>query len=106
MNCVLLQIIIKRKLDVISFIYRISRTKQREICTTCSALLGFVDSVTKYEHNEFGSDISFNPLNEHKPIFSCSAEKGNLSPENISAQMQLTKFKKIRIIYTKGKSFR
>ena len=73
----------KGKLDVNSFTYRISTTKERELCTTCRALLVFVNSETKYEHNKIGSDLSFNVLNDHKPNFSCSAEKGNLSPKNI-----------------------
>ena len=36
----------KGKLDVNSFTYRISTTKERELCTTCRALLGFVMSLT------------------------------------------------------------
>ena len=70
------------KLDVISFNYRISTTKKRELCTACRALLGFINSLTKYEHNIISSDLSINVLNDHKPIFSCSADKGNLSPKN------------------------
>ena len=50
--------------------------------TTCRALLVFVKSKSKYEQNKIGSDLSINALNDHKPNFSCSAEKGNLSPEN------------------------
>ena len=71
------------KLYYISFIYRISRTKKRELCTARRALLGFINSLTKYEHNIISSDLSINVLNDHKPIFSCSADKGNLSPEII-----------------------
>ena len=56
---------------------------KNEKTTTCRALLVFVKSKTKYEHNKIGSDLSFNVLNDHKPNFSCSAEKGNLSPKNI-----------------------
>ena len=58
------------KLDVNTFNYRISTTKEREICTTCRALLGFVNSLTKYEHNIIGSDLSINVSSDHKPIFS------------------------------------
>ena len=78
---------------------------KNENSTTCRALLVFVNSKTKYEHNKIGSDLSINVLNDHKPKFSCSAEKGNLSPKNIFAQMHSTKFYKFRIIYTKGKNF-
>ena len=55
---------------------------QNENSTTCRALLVFVNSKTKYEHNKIGSDLSINVLDDHKPNFSCSAEKGNLSPKN------------------------
>ena len=69
------------KLDVISFTYRISTTKKRELCTACRALLGFVISMTKYENNNISSDLSINVLKDHKPIFSCSGDKRNLSPK-------------------------
>ena len=55
---------------------------KNENSTTCRALLVFVKSKTKNEQNKIGSDLSINALNDHKPIFSCSAEKGNLSPKN------------------------
>ena len=54
---------------------------KNENSTTCRALLVFVNS-TKYKHKNIGSDLSKNVLNDHKPNFSCSAEKGNLSPKN------------------------
>ena len=81
-HCVLLQMFNKGKLDVVSLNYRNSTTKERELCTTCRPLLVIVNSKTKYEHNKIGSDLSFTVLNDHKPIFSCSAEKGNLPPKN------------------------
>ena len=55
---------------------------KNENSITCRALLVFVNSKTNYGHNKIGSDLSINALNDHKPIFSCSAEKGNLSPKN------------------------
>ena len=55
---------------------------KNENSTTCRALLVFVKSETKYGHNIIGSDLSINVLNDHKPIFNCSAEKGNLPPKN------------------------
>ena len=54
---------------------------KNENSTTCHALLVFVNSETKYEHNIFGSDLSINVLSDQKPNFRCSAEKGNLSPK-------------------------
>ena len=55
---------------------------KNENSTTCRALLVFVISKTKNGHNKFGSDLSINILKDPKPNFSCSAEKGNLSPKN------------------------
>ena len=71
----------KEKPNVISFNYRYSTTKERELCTTCRALFGFANSLTKYEQDFIGSDLPINVLNDHKPNFSCSAVKGNLSPK-------------------------
>ena len=97
---------IKGKMDVTSINYCISTTTERKLCTTCRAFIGFVNSLTEYEYNIIGSDLSINVLNDHKPFFSCFAEKRNLSPKIIfSAQMQSTKIKKLRIIYTKGNIF-
>ena len=71
----------KGKLDGFSFIHRISTTTERKLSTTCRALIGFVNSKTTYKHNNFGSDLSINVLNDLKPNFSCCAEEGNLSPK-------------------------
>ena len=82
-TCVLLQMFNKGKLDGISFNYPISTTKERKLCTTCRALVGFVNSLTNYDHNVFGSDLSNHVLNDHKASFSCPVEKGKFSPENL-----------------------
>ena len=95
----------KGKLDVISFNNHISTTKERKHCTTCRAFIGFVNSLLEYEHSNTGSDLYINVLNDGKPTFGFFATKGNLSSKLIFAQMQSTKFKKLRIIYTKGKIF-
>ena len=41
---------------------------------------------------------------DHKPLLHCFAKKGNLSPRFYRAQMQLTKFSKLKIIHTPGKN--
>ena len=56
---------------------------KNENSTTCRALLVFVKSKTERNTKNNGSDLSINVLNDQKPNFSCSAEKGNLSPKNI-----------------------
>ena len=36
--------------------------------------------ISKYEHNKIGFDLSINVLSDDEPIFTCFAEKRNLSP--------------------------
>ena len=70
----------KRKLDV-SFNYRNSTTKERELCTTCRALIGFLNSIIKYDINNIDCEVTINVWKDHKPNVSCSAKKSNLSPK-------------------------
>ena len=72
----------KGKLDVISSNYRISTTNEQKLCTTCRALIGFLNSIIKYDTNIIGCEVYMNVWKDHKPIFSCFAEKGNLSPKS------------------------
>ena len=102
-GCVLFQMNEHGKLDVISYISRIFTTNEQKLCTTYRELIGIVYALTIYEHIIIGSAHFINVLNDHKPILSCFTKKGNLSPIFYTAQMQLTKFQKLRIIYTKGK---
>ena len=81
-NCVLLQKIKKGKLDVNSSIYRLSTTKEQKFCTTCRALIGFLNSLIKYDNNNIDCEVTINVCKDHKPIFTCIAEKGNLSPKS------------------------
>ena len=64
---------------------------KNENSTTCRALLVFVSS-KKTNTKNIGSDLFINVLNDQKPNFSCSAEKGNLPPKKNFALMQSTKF--------------
>ena len=83
----------KGKLDVISSNYRISTTKEQKLCTTCRALIGFLNSLIKYDTNNIGCEVIINDWEDHKPIFSCFDERGNVSPKVFFAQMQSNKFK-------------
>ena len=65
---------------------------KNENSTTCRALFVFVKSKRKNEHNIIGSDLSINILNDHEPNFSCSVEKGNLSPKNNFCTNAIDKF--------------
>ena len=69
--------------------------KNGKLCTTCRAIIGFVTSLKKYEHNFIGCDLSLNVLKDHKPTFSSCTEKDKLfSKKKIFAQIPSTKFKK------------
>ena len=72
----------KRKRDVISSNYRISTTEEQKLCTTCRALIGFLNSLIKYDTRKIDCEVTINVWNDHKPNVSCFAEKGNLSPES------------------------
>ena len=72
----------KGKLDVISSNYRISTTKEQKLCTTCRALIGFLNSLLKNVNKNFGCEVTINVWKDHKPIFSCFAEKVNPSPKS------------------------
>ena len=91
---------------IFSFKYRISTTTEQKLCTTCGAFIGFLNSIIKNYNNNIGCEVTINVWKDHKPIFSCFTEKGNLSPKTIFAQIQSNKFKKLHIIYTKEKNFR
>ena len=55
---------------------------KNENSNNCRAILIIVNSKTKNEQKNIGSEFSINVLNDHRPNFSCFAEKGNLSPKN------------------------
>ena len=95
----------KGKLDVISFNYRISKTKEQKLCTTCRALIGIANSVKKYEHSNIGFDLSINVLLITNQFLAVSPRKTTFLPKITFAQMQTTKFRRLRIIYTKGNIF-
>ena len=51
-----------------------------------------------------GSPHPIHIFTDHKPLLHCFTKKGNLSPRFYRAQMQLTKFSKLKIIHTPGKN--
>ena len=51
-----------------------------------------------------GSPHPIHFFTAHKPLLHCFAQKGNLSPRFYRAQMQITKFSKLKIIHTPGKN--
>ena len=57
-----------------------------------------------YEFLIIGSPHPIHIFTDHKPLLHCFTKKGNLSPCFYRAQMQLTKFSKLKIIHTPGKN--
>ena len=74
-------------------------------CTTHQELIGIVTSPTIYEHVTIGSSHFIIVLKDQEPVSSCSIEKSIFSSTSYTAQTQSTEFRKLRIIYTKGKKF-
>ena len=50
-------------------------SKEQKFCTINRELIGIVYSLTKYEHNNIGSDHFIIVLNDHKTILSCFTKK-------------------------------
>ena len=67
-------------------------------------LLGIVHALQIYEFLIIGSPHPIHIFTDHKPLLHCFTKKGNLSPRFYRAQMQLTKFSKLKIIHTPGKN--
>ena len=67
-------------------------------------LLGIVHALQIYEFLIIGSPHPIHIFTDHKPLSHCFTKKGNLSPRFYRAQMQLTKFSKLKIIHTPGKN--
>ena len=67
-------------------------------------LLAIVYALQIYEFLINGSPHPIYIFTDHKPLLHCFAKKRNLSPRFYRAQMQLTKFSKLKIIYTPGKN--
>ena len=64
--------------------------------------LGKVHALQIYEFLIIGSPHPIHRLTDHKPLIHCFTKKGNLSPRFYRAQMQLTKFSKLKFIHNPG----
>ena len=80
--------------------------KNGKLCTTCRALIGFLNSFLKYDASNSGCEVTINVWKDHQPISTVLPRKATFLPKVIFAQMQSNKFKKLHIIYTTGKNFR
>ena len=91
-------------MKVISYNSRILNTQEQKLSTLDRELLAIVYALQIYEFLIIGSPHPIYIFTDHKPLLHCFAKKGNLSPRFYRAQMQLTKFSKLKIIHTPGKN--
>ena len=104
LGAVLFQMNETNKMKVIPYNSRILNTQEQKLSTLDRELLAIVCALQIYEFLIIGSPHPIYIFTDHKPLLHCFAKKGNLSPRFYRAQMQLTKFSKLKIIHTPGKN--
>ena len=104
LGAVLFQINEENTMKVISYNSRIVNTQEQKLSTLDRELLAIVYALQMYEFLIIGSPHPIYILTDQKPFLHSFAKKGNLSPIFYRAQMQLTKFSKLKIIHTPRKN--
>ena len=104
LGAVLFQLNEQNQMKVISYNSRILNPQEQKLSTLESELLGIVHALRIYEFIIYGSPHPIHVFSDHKPLLHCFTKKGILSPRFYRAQMQLTKFPKLKIIHTPGKN--
>ena len=104
LGAVLFQLNEQNKMKVISYNSRILNPQEQKLSTLDRELLGIVHALQIYEFLIIGSPHPKHIFTDHKPLLHCFTKKSNLSPRFYRAQMQLTKFSKLKIIHTPGKN--
>ena len=104
LGAVLFQLNEQNKMKVISYNSRILNPQEQKLSTLDRELLGIVHALQIYEFLIIGSPHPIHIFTDHKPLLHCFTKKGNLSPRFYRAQMQLTKFSKLKITHTPGKN--
>ena len=104
LGAVLFQLNEQNKMKVISYNSRILNPQEQKLSTLDRELLGIVHALQIYDFLIIGSPHPIHIFTDHKPLLYCFTKKGNLSPRFYRAQMQLTKFSKLKIIHTPGKN--
>ena len=89
---------------MVSYNSRILNTQEHKLSTLDREFLAIVYALQIYEFLIIGSPDPIYIFTDHKPLLHCFARKGNLSPRFDRAQMQLTKFSKLKIFHTPGKN--
>ena len=96
----------EKNMRVISYNSRVLNIQEQKLSTLDRELLAKVYALQIYEFFIIGSPHPLYIFTDHKPLLHCFAKKGNLSPRFHRAQMQLTKFSKLKIIHTPGKKLK
>ena len=104
LGAVLFQLNEQNKMKVISYNSRIFNPQEQKLSTLDRDFLGIVHALQIYEFLIIGCPHPIHIFTDHKPLLHCFTKKGNLSPRFYRAQMQLTKFSKLKIIHTPGKN--
>ena len=104
LRAVLFQLNEQNKMKVISYNSRILNPQEQKLSTLDRELLGIVHAFQIYEVLIIGSPHPIHIFTDHKPLLHCFTKKGNLSPRFYRAQMQLTKFSKLKTFHTPGKN--
>ena len=104
LGAVLFQLNEQNKMKVLSYNSRILNPQEQKLSTLDRELLGIVHALQIHEFLIIGSPHPIHIFTEHKPLLHCFTKKGNLSPRFYRAQMQLTKYSKLKIIHTPGKN--
>ena len=94
----------ENKMKVVSHNSRILNLQKQKRSTPDRELLGIVHALQIYESIIIGSPHPIHVSTDDKPLLQCFTKKRNLSPQFYRAQMQLTKFSKLKIIHTPGKN--
>ena len=71
--------------------------QEQKLSTLERELLGIVHSLQINEFIIIGSPHPIHKFTDQKSLLHCFTKKGNLSPRFYRAQMQLTKFSKLKI---------
>ena len=103
LSAVLFQLNEENKMKNISYNSRLLNPREQKHSTLDRELLGIVHALQIHEFLIIGSPHPSYVFTDHKPLLHCFTKKGNLNPRFHQAQMQLTKFSKLKIIHTPGK---
>ena len=101
LGAVLFQLNEQNKMKVISYNSRLLNPQEQKLSTLDRELLGIVHALQIYEFLIIGSPHPIHIFTDHKPLLHCfTLALVSLDSIMLGAQMQLTKFSKLKIIHT------